>query len=86
VADDLEAQDPDAQRRRDFRAWVRAHHPDAGGDPDAFAAGLLTWRRDRDRAGTAPAARTEVTVFRARHGMWQLARWWRRRHRSTRVR
>jgi len=80
VPDDL-----DAQGRRDFRAWVRAHHPDAGGDPEAFVAGVSAWRRP-GRSGTVPAARSEVTVFRARHGVWRLARWWRRRRRTARVR
>jgi hypothetical protein len=78
--------DLDAQRRRDFRAWVRAHHPDAGGDAEAFVAGLTAWRRRRGVASGAPRSRPEVTVFRTRHGMWRLAHWWRRRHRSPRVR
>ncbi len=71
--------DKDAQERRDFRAWVRAHHPDAGGDSDAFVAGLTAWRRRRAAGRAVPVARPEVTVFRTRHGMWTLARWWRRR-------
>ncbi len=33
-----------AEERRAFRAFVRAHHPDVGGDPAAFAAGLAAWR------------------------------------------
>jgi hypothetical protein len=78
--------DPDAQERRDFRAWVRAHHPDAGGDPDTFAAGLTAWRRRRGAAKGTPATRPEVTVFRSRHGMWMLVRWWRRHHGTRRVR
>jgi hypothetical protein len=78
--------DSDGQRRREFRAWVRAHHPDAGGDPEAFMAGLSAWRRRSGRPGTVAGARSEVTVFRARHGVWRLARWWRRRRRTTRVR
>ena len=76
--------DPDAQRRRDFRAWVRAHHPDAGGDAEAFVAGLRAWRRGSARP--VPATRPDVTVFRSRHGIWRLTRWWRRRHRASRVR
>jgi hypothetical protein len=78
--------DPAARRRRDFRAWVRTHHPDAGGDPDAFVAGLRAWRPGRAPAGPGPASRPDVTVFRARRGIWQLTRWWRRRHRASRVR
>jgi hypothetical protein len=29
-----------AEDRAEFRAFVREHHPDRGGDPDVFAAGL----------------------------------------------
>jgi hypothetical protein len=75
--------DWDAQERRDFRAWVRAHHPDAGGDSDAFVAGLTAWRCAAARA--VPVGRPEVTVFRTRHGMWTLARWWHRRRGPRRV-
>jgi hypothetical protein len=82
--------DRDAQERRDFRAWVRAHHPDAGGDSEAFVAGLTAWRRCRTQRGqqarSVPVARPEVTVFRTRHGMWRLTRWWRRHHGTRRVR
>lgn len=28
------------QQRSEFRAFVRAHHPDRGGDPEVFVAGL----------------------------------------------
>jgi hypothetical protein len=30
----------DARRRAERRAWIRATHPDAGGDPAAFVRGL----------------------------------------------
>jgi hypothetical protein len=30
----------EAQLRAEFRAFVREHHPDRGGDPDEFVAGL----------------------------------------------
>ncbi|HWG13679.1 MAG TPA: hypothetical protein VG268_10455 [Streptosporangiaceae bacterium] len=77
--------DPRSRERRDFRAWVRAHHPDAGGDPDSFVAGLAAWRQRRGQPSEPGPARTEVTVFRSRHGMWRLARWWRRHHGTRRV-
>jgi len=32
--------DPGAAARRARRAWIAAHHPDRGGDPQAFQAGL----------------------------------------------
>ena len=35
--------------RAAYRAFVREHHPDRGGDPDVFVAGLA-----RFRAGPAP--------------------------------
>jgi hypothetical protein len=74
--------DGDAGQRRAFRAWVRAHHPDAGGDQDEFTAGIARWRRLL-AGGDAPAA--EVSVFRARGGLWRAQRWWQRRHQPPRV-
>lgn len=48
------------QSRRDARReFIRAHHPDHGGDPAAFAAGLADF--DRLRPG-APAARVVVVA------------------------
>jgi hypothetical protein len=75
--------DDDPKDRRDFRAWVRTHHPDAGGDPASFADGLAAWRQHHGQPAEPAPARAGVTVFRTRHGMWKLARWW-RRHRGTR--
>jgi hypothetical protein len=73
----------DDQKRREFRAWVRAHHPDRGGDAESFVAGLAAWRQRLGPSGQAAAARAEVTVFRTQHGLWRVRRWW-RRHRGTR--
>jgi hypothetical protein len=67
--------------RQAFRAWVRAHHPDVGGDPREFAAGLQQWQT---RAGEGGAA-VQVAGFRSHHGLWPLARWWQRRRRDRRV-
>jgi hypothetical protein len=39
----------DEQERAAYRAFVREHHPDRGGDPDVFVAGLA-----RFRAGASP--------------------------------
>ncbi|QGK69526.1 hypothetical protein GIY23_08315 [Allosaccharopolyspora coralli] len=36
--------------RAAFRAYVRAHHPDVGGDPQAFATGLARWREGANPA------------------------------------
>lgn len=72
----------EASLRREFRAWARAHHPDTGGDPGEFAAGLRRWR-DRLTPGAQPAP--DVTAFRTR-GLWRARRWWQRRHQAPRVR
>ena len=32
------------QERAAFRAFVRDHHPDRGGDPDVFVAGIARFR------------------------------------------
>ncbi|MCX6465122.1 MAG: hypothetical protein NTW05_16255 [Pseudonocardiales bacterium] len=32
------------EERAAYRAFVREHHPDRGGDPDAFVAGLARFR------------------------------------------
>lgn len=46
-------------RRRVRREFIRAHHPDRGGDPAAFAAGLA----DLDQfAAGAPAARVVMAA------------------------
>ena len=37
----------DALHRKAVRAFVRQHHPDVGGDPAAFAAGLAALRSGR---------------------------------------
>ena len=76
--------DEDGRTRREYRAWVRAHHPDACGDPDSFAAALSAWQqRLAGRAGEDGPAAPAVTVFRTRHGFWVFERWWRRRHRPA---
>jgi hypothetical protein len=71
--------EPDTRDRQAFRAWVRVHHPDAGGDPGEFAAGLSRWRAEF----AFPAGRggAEVTVFRTRGGLWLIERWWQRHQR-----
>ena len=35
----------DRTTRAAFRAFVRTHHPDAGGDPAVFAAGVAEFRQ-----------------------------------------
>jgi curved DNA-binding protein CbpA len=35
---------PTPEQRAAFRAFVRVHHPDRGGDPGTFAAGVDAFR------------------------------------------
>jgi len=64
------------ERRRAFRAFVRAHHPDVGGDPAVFAATVAAYRAlERDQP--APGARP--TAYRRGGPLAQLSRHWRRR-------
>jgi hypothetical protein len=51
----------DAERRR--REFIRAHHPDRGGDPELFAAGLRSF--DADRELDWPLPRVVVVAHRA---------------------
>lgn len=48
------------RRRRDF---IRAHHPDRGGDPDMFVAGLRSFGTEHERGGQP---RPRVVVVRRR--------------------
>lgn len=82
-----------AARRRAFRAFARAHHPDLGGDAAVFAAGVVAYRaqqRDDRPAGTGaggPGA-APVTLYRRGGPITRLHRRWRRRrarHRTSRV-
>jgi hypothetical protein len=73
--------------KRAFRAWVRAHHPDLGGDPEVFAQGLRQWRARL--TGLPPAPPVTVTVYRRRRGLAGWVAHWRRRRtwfRSLRLR
>jgi hypothetical protein len=42
--------DDEQSRRRARREFIRTHHPDRGGDPEAFAAGLAAHDRRLPRA------------------------------------
>ena len=70
--------------RSAIREFVRQHHPDVGGDPEVFAAGLaeLRAREQRDDRFEAP-----VVGVPGRHGLRGIAqRWKARRERSRRRR
>lgn len=44
------------QERTAFRAFVRDNHPDRGGDPDVFVAGLARFGRGSERVSPSPPA------------------------------
>lgn len=87
----------DPERRAAFRAFVRIHHPDVGGDPEQFRKGLaefgrapveqdVTSRLDRSgRHEDSERFDRPVTFVAKPSGVVALisrfARWWRRRHR-----
>ena len=60
---------PDERRRR--RAALRRHHPDLGGDAEAFMRTLRAWD-SRSPAGS------EVRFVRRPRGVRRLLAWWRR--------
>ena len=54
--------DEAGRRRRDF---IRAHHPDRGGDPDMFAEGLRSFGTEHERS-RQPRPRVVIV----KHRMW----------------
>ncbi|MEV4596971.1 hypothetical protein AB0K15_06160 [Amycolatopsis sp. NPDC049253] len=76
-----------AAEKAAYREFVRTHHPDAGGDAEAFREGLARFH-DVDAPARPPAAESVIFVVR-RRGLARVlaalaAR--RRRKRRTRVR
>jgi hypothetical protein len=74
------------EERSAFRAFVRDHHPDRGGDPEAFAAGLARFRSTPDGPGAPPdagePARPDGPLpFPVRVGVALIRTWRRRRDR-----
>jgi hypothetical protein len=74
-----------------FRAFVREHHPDRGGDPEVFAAGLARFGRGATPPPPAPPADddprfdrpVEVVAelpFPVRVGVALIRTWHKRRH------
>lgn len=49
-------------RRRDF---IRAHHPDRGGDPGVFIAGMRAFNEEAGLPGREPQPRVVVVAHRA---------------------
>ena len=76
------------EERAAYRRWVRDHHPDVGGDPEEFAAGLARLREGTSRAGSGCAERRQdrydaPVEFVPDHQRLRAAvlRLWRRLHR-----
>jgi hypothetical protein len=63
-----------AEQRAAFRRFVRENHPDRGGDPEAFAAGLRAFRE-----GRATTTNTPVHIYRSPRGVGHVTHWVRRR-------
>lgn len=88
-------------RRRLFREFVRTHHPDVGGDPATFAAGVSAYRSGSVPAPTGVGSRVEtvapddprfggdVVFRRTRRGPWavidEVVRWYQAHRRPPRV-
>lgn len=73
--------------RAAFRAFVRTHHPDVGGDPDEFMAGLAEF----SRAGVPeadpddPRYDAPISFVVSPKGVARVRQWRRRRRRPPRV-
>ena len=52
-----------AERRR--REFIRVNHPDRGGDPDAFIAGMRSFGAEAGSLGTEPLPRVVVVSRRS---------------------
>jgi hypothetical protein len=70
-----------------FRRFVLANHPDRGGDPETFLAGLARFRRGAV-TGSAGASSTppNVVFYKRVRGFKRLTGHWHRPHRTGRHR
>ena len=66
-----------------FRRYARLHHPDLGGDPARFRAGVEAYRRVLSAGRVAGAS---VVFHRRSRGLAAPVAWWRSRRRSARRR
>ncbi|MGH3631973.1 MAG: hypothetical protein ACRDRL_31595 [Sciscionella sp.] len=85
--------------RAEYRAFIRRHHPDVGGDPEFFRLGLARYRDaggPESRRGAPDSGSAQdrfdgpISFVATRRGLpggidW-VARWWQRRRRGPRVR
>jgi hypothetical protein len=77
------------QERSAFRAFVREHHPDRGGDPEVFVAGLARFaarpaepapQPENDRRYDSPVEIVTPLPFPVRVGVALIRTWHRRRN------
>ena len=52
-----------ADHRAARREFIRAHHPDAGGDPTAFISGLQRWDEPGSAGQTGRTATARVRII-----------------------
>lgn len=57
----------DARLRREFRRFVLEHHPDRGGDPEVFRAGVAAYRAAAG-GDIDPPRYPPVSAYRRRRG------------------
>ncbi|MFC7344302.1 hypothetical protein [Saccharopolyspora griseoalba] len=76
----------DRATRAEIRAFVRANHPDVGGDPEVFAAGLARLRAGAPQEDPRFDAPIVVRPGGARGVLFRFRTWWWRHHRPPRVR
>ncbi|HVM04005.1 MAG TPA: DnaJ domain-containing protein [Acidimicrobiales bacterium] len=74
--------------RAAFRRFAAAHHPDRGGDPDRFRAGVDAYRRltGTTTVPTPSTATADVVFHHRRRGLRRLAGLARRRRDARRLR
>ena len=58
--------------RAEFRRFVLEHHPDRGGDPAVFTAGVRAWRLAQDDRSAQPNDGPQVFFYRKRSVLSQL--------------
>jgi hypothetical protein len=77
------------EERAAYRAFVRDNHPDRGGDPEAFVAGLERFRQAQpdtvdDARFDAPVEVVRPLPFPVRVGVALIRTWHRRRNQRVR--
>lgn len=63
-----------AEARARYRRFVKEHHPDVGGDPEVFAAGIAQLKSEQLRAARDPDARYDAPIVVLSDWQLRLAR------------